>query len=632
MKRLFLILGILYAVHPAFSQRLMETLNRGIYAINRGNNEIFISWRMLGTDEKEVAFNVYRSKDHSAPEKLNSEPITTVTYFVYKDSTMTTRSYFVRPIINGHEGEESEHFTMSNSLQTCLTIPLKTPEGYRPNDAAIGDLNGDGALDLVLKQEQSPHDPSHSGATNGTTKLEAYTLQGDFLWRIDLGVNIREGAHYTPFIVYDLNSDGYAEVAVRTAEGTIDGEGNKIGDENHDGKTNYVNSTGRILEGPEFISIYDGRTGKELARDYYIERGEVTDWGDAYGNRLDRHLMAVAYLDGVHPSLIICRGYYNGRRSFEGKTVIMALDYNNGQINKRWTFTAKENGINSSYSGQGNHNLSIGDVDGDGKDEIIYGAMALDDNGEGLYTTGLGHGDAIHLSDIDPTHPGLELFMPHEDYPNIAGLEMRDAESGELLWGIPSVGDVGRGVTMDIDSTYPGYEVWGRGGGIYGLYTAQGVLISNNQPRGCNFGIWWDGDLIREQLDGTLISKWVPETEENQRILDGYRTFDVGSNNWTKKNPCLSGDILGDWREEVIWRSNDNQKLIIACTTEDTPYRMYTLLQDPIYRLSLNVQNVGYNQPPQPGFFFGAGMTFPEKPDLKIIPIHTNSSSKPKSN
>ena len=606
-------------VLPGSAQRIMENLDRGVYAIYRGNYDVFISWRMLGTDPEDVAFNVYRVTNGTTTEKLNETPITDVTFYIDKIKDVTPKYYYVRPIIDGVEQEASAGFQLHERLQKYIAIPIQTPEGYTPNDAAVGDLNGDGKLDIVLKQEKSPYDNSQNGVCTGTTKLEGYTIDGEFLWRIDLGVNIREGAHYTPFIVYDLNNDGYAEVAVRTAEGTTDGEGNTIGDVNGDGKTNYVDASGRILSGPEFISIFDGQTGKEIARENYIPRGKVTDWGDNYGNRVDRFLMAVAYLDGVNPSLIMCRGYYHGRSPYKGKTVVTALDYNAGSLTERWSFTAIEGGVNSTYVGQGCHSLSIGDVDNDGKDEIIYGAMALDDDGTGLYSTNLGHGDASHLSDIDPNHEGLEFFMPHEHYPNPAGLEVRDADSGELLWGIPSNGDVGRGVTMDVDPNYPGYEVWGYGGGISGLYTCTGTRISDNAPSGCNFGIWWDGDLLREQLDGTIISKWNPATEGNDRLVTGYNEYSVGDNNGTKKNPCFCADILGDWREEIIWRSSDNQKLLIVCTTTETNYRMHTLLHDPIYRLSVAFQNVGYNQPTQPGFYFGDGMTMPAKPDIKVV-------------
>lgn len=614
------LLAIVFMASGVYAQRFMENLDRGVYALYRGNSEVFVSWRMLVTDPENVTYNVYLSIEGEDAVKRNDVPISNATWFVDElKPVVKNKFYTVRSVIDGKEQEEQGGFLLDSPFRRTIDIPLQTPTGYTPNDAAVGDLNGDGRLDFVLKQELKGYDNSQDGICPGSTKLEGYTLDGDFLWRIDLGKNIREGAHYTPFIVYDLNNDGFAEIAVRTAEGTIDGIGNIIGDVNGDGKTNYVNSTGRILSGPEFISVFDGKTGKELARENYIARGSVTDWGDNYGNRVDRFLMGVAYLDGENPSLIICRGYYNGRSSYKGQTVLTAMDYNAGVLTKKWTFRAVQDGLNSTYSGQGNHNLSIGDVDGDGRDEILYGAMAVDDDGTGLYTTRLGHGDAIHLSDIDPNHEGLELFMPHEDYPNVAGLEMRDADSGELLWGIPSTGDVGRGVTMDIDPAHDGYEVWGYGGGISGLYSAAGERISDNAPNSCNFGLWWDGDLLREQLDGTLINKWNPATEGTDRLVTGYDVYYAGDNNGTKKNPCFSGDFLGDWREEVAWRADDNKVLRIVCTTQETDYRMYSLTHDPIYRISMALQNIGYNQPPHPGFYLGAGMTMPAKPNIKLV-------------
>ncbi|RZK62277.1 MAG: T9SS type A sorting domain-containing protein [Hymenobacter sp.] len=328
-------------------------------------------------------------------------------------------------------------------------------------------------------------------------------------------------------------------------------------------------------------------------------------WGDNYGNRIDRFLAAVAYLDGVHPSLVMTRGYYT-------RTVLVAWDFKNGQLSQRWTFDSNDGtASNLAYRGQGNHNLSVGDVDGDGKDEIVYGSCAIDDNGKGLYATGRGHGDAMHLSDFDPTRPGLEIFSVHEDQTSYgaAPLDFRDAGTGALIWGAPgpNQGDVGRGIAMDIDPRTLGAEAWSSRGG---LYAASGAQISTAKPGPMNFGVWWDGDLLRENLDGTTISKWNWLTSTSSTLLNAA-TLGGGSNNGTKATPNLSADLLGDWREEVIWRNTNNQELLIFTTTIPTQYRLPTLLQDPQYRLSVAWQNVGYNQPPHTGYYLGDGMQLP---------------------
>ncbi len=606
----------LVVADDAKAERQMEALGRGVVAIKQGDGSVYVGWRLLGTDPASIAFNLYRTTDGGAPVRLNDQPITRSTNFIDTSAGLDgAASYYVRPVVDGREQEPSAPFTLEAAAppKPYISVPLRTPAGYTPNDAAVGDLDGDGEYEIVLKQEMQGRDNARPGVCPGTTKLEGYGLDGSFLWRIDLGRNIREGAHYTPFIVFDLDGDGIAEVAVRTAEETVDGTGAVIGDTNGDGRTDYVNpSTGYILEGPEFISIFSGRTGEELARADYIARGKVSDWGDDYGNRVDRFLMGVAYLDGRRPSLIICRGYY-------ALTKLEAWNWRDGQLTRVWRFSSSDPG-HSGYAGQGNHNLSIGDVDGDGRDEIVYGACCIDDAGKGLYTTGLGHGDAMHLSDIDPDRPGLEVFCIHEPHPSPAGMEFRDAATGELVWGVPSTNDVGRGLAMDIDPRHRGYEVWAAGGGISGLYTCKGRRFSDARPP-CNMGVWWDGDLLREVLDGTTISKWDYENGRAIPVLSA-RDFGCASNNASKANPCLCADILGDWREEVIWRTSDNGELRIFTTTIPTDRRLYTFMHDPIYRVSAALQNVGYNQPTQPGFYMGDGMDAPPQPAI-ATPVGT---------
>ncbi|WP_307527321.1 rhamnogalacturonan lyase [Pedobacter sp. W3I1] len=522
----------------------MEKLDRGVIAVRQNNDSVYVGWRMLGTDADDMAFNLYRKTGNNAAIKLNHGPITKGTNFVDVGAKFDLpNSYFVKPILKGHELEASKSFTLvvKSPVQQYLTIPLKTPVGYSPNDASVGDLDGDGEYEIILHQTGRARDNSSNGITDPPI-FQAYKLDGTFLWEINLGKNIREGAHYTQFMVYDLDGDGIAEMVCKTADGTVDGKGKVIGDANKD----WRNPNGKILDGPEFLTVFSGKTGAALATtDYIPARGDIGAWGgrggngknDNTGNRVDRFNACVAYLDGIHPSVVMCRGYY-------GRTVLAAWDWRNGKLTSRWVFDTKDG--KNSFSGQGNHNLTVADVDGDGKDEIIYGSMCVDDNGKGLYTTGLRHGDAIHVSDLDPERPGLEVFGVHEieEGTKGPGAAVYDAKTGEILWKGSQDEDVGRGVADNIDNTHFGAQMWWSGSN--GLYDIKGNRLGI-QPRSTNFLIYWDGDLSRELLNGNHIDKY-----------NGGRLFTADgavSNNGTKSTPALSADIFGDWREELILRT-----------------------------------------------------------------------------
>lgn len=416
--------GIFFlVVNAARAPRQMENLGRGVVALPLDGGKVFVGWRLLGSDPDGVAFNLYRSTGGGAPVKLNREPLTQATHFVDENVNLSQpNAYFVRPVLNGREQAASAPFTLKAHapVRPYLSIPLQTPDGYTPNDASVGDLDGDGEYEIVLHQAGRGRDNAQAGMTDPPL-LEAYKLDGTFLWRINLGKNIREGAHYTQFMVYDLDGDGRAEVACKTADGTVDGKGQVIGDPRAD----WRNARGYILDGPEYLTIFDGKTGAALiTTDYLPPRGKVSDWGDDYGNRVDRFLACIAYLDGQRPSLVMCRGYYT-------RTVLVAWNWRDNKLTKVWTFDSDDGTPgNAAYRGQGNHNLSVGDVDGDGRDEIVYGACVIDDNGKGLYSTGLGHGDALHLSDMDPDRPGLEVFAIHERPRHPHGVEFRDAGTG----------------------------------------------------------------------------------------------------------------------------------------------------------------------------------------------------------
>lgn len=606
------ILAMSLIASMAVAQRQMESLGRGVVVVNQGEGNVWVGWRLLGTDPDGIAFNLYRSNARRAAVRLNDKPLTGPTNFVDTKADLTKpNTYFVRPVFHGREQRASSSFTLTANppVRQYLSIPLKTPEGYSPNDASLGDLDGDGEYEIVLHQAGRGRDNAQAGITDPPI-LQAYRLDGTFMWEINLGKNIREGAHYTQFMVYDLDGDGTAEIVCKTADGTVDGTGRVIGDPGAD----YVNreqndKQGKVLDGPEFLTVFEGRTGAALATtDYIPPRGNVADWGDDSGNRADRFLACVAYLDGERPSVVMCRGYYT-------RTVLVAWNWRDGKLTRIWTFDSDDGSPgNDQYRGQGNHQLSVGDVDGDDKDEIVYGACVVDHDGRGLYSTGRGHGDALHFSDLDPDRPGLEVFQVHENPSGSAGGDFRDAETGELIWGLPSARDAGRGMAANIDPRYKGYQCWSAPSD--GLYTCQGVRISDKKPRSCNFAVWWDGDLLRELLDSNIITKW-KWTDGTETIL--LTAEGCTSNNGTKATPALSADLIGDWREEVIWRTTDNKELRIYTTTIPTQYRFHTLMHDPQYRLAIAWQNVAYNQPPHPGFYLGEGMALIPRPAIKTI-------------
>ncbi|MCD0489519.1 rhamnogalacturonan lyase [Pedobacter sp. MC2016-14] len=606
----------------AMAQRQMEYLDRGLIAINNGKGAIAVSWRLLVTDAKEVSFNLYRINSGKVT-KLNSLPLTMATFFTDSLANLgTDNSYYVKAIIGGKEQAKSNTFNIKANAPSYLSIPLQTPAGYAPNDASVADLDGDGNYELILHQAGVAHDNSHAGKTDPPI-FQAYKMDGTLLWTINLGINIREGAHYTQFIAYDLDGDGKAELAMKTADGTKDAKGKVIGDPEKD----WRNEAGYILAGPEYLTVFDGLSGAALSTVKYIPpRHPDTEtpssqqlkslWGDGYGNRMDRFLAGVAYLDGQHPSLIMARGYYT-------RTVLAAWDFKAKKLQSRWVFDSEDGRPgNKAYSGQGNHNLSISDVDHDGKDEIVYGAMVIDDNGKGLYSTGLGHGDALHVSDLDPTRPGLEIFDIQERFDD-AGAHFRDAQTGEILWKKPSLKSgedgegPGRGLALNVDPRYPGSECWVAGAGIMGMFDSKGNKIADETPP-CNFGIYWDGDLLSELLNGTNIYKWDYLNQKTEPLLQAA-DYNCASNNGTKSVPVLSADLFGDWREEVIFRSKDNQELRIFSTSIPTKHRLYTFMQNPQYRLSIAWQNVGYNQPPHVDYYIDEKMDTPKLPNLKII-------------
>ncbi len=626
--RLLVLFVFLMSGLSVFSQRLMESLDRGLVAVQTEDSNVFISWRKFATDASDIAFNIYRDGI-----KVNSTPIADVSNYV--DENGTADSYYYLEIVDnsGVLGKSEAAVVWENQYKE---IPLQAPdESYVSEDCSIADLDGDGEMEIVVKMENSHKDNSQSGFTD-PVYLQAYELNGALLWSINLGINIRAGSHYTQFMVYDLDGDGKAELACKTAPGTQDASGNYLsvgpaaGD---DDAADYRNTNGYILEGPEYLTVFSGETGAEITTvDYVPGRGTISEWGDSYGNRCDRFLACVAYLDGQNPSLVMCRGYY-------AKSTLAAWDFADGTLTQRWLFNTDDNLIGkdgnaySLYAGQGAHSLSVGDVDGDGFDEIVYGAMAVDHDGQGLWTTGNNHGDATHLGDFDSDREGLEYFMPSESASttnkvtggDVDAVWFAKAETGEIIWShtVAETADIGRGMADDVTADNPGCEFWAYGKSYesdarysLGFYNDEGTNINETSEwPSINFGCWWDGDLTREILSGTTIAKWSASDKYALLQTDDY----CSSNNSTKAVPSISGDILGDWREEVIWRTTDNKYLRIYTTTETTEYGLYTLLHDPQYRLALTWQNVAYNQPPHTSFYLGADMPAQPIPSITMV-------------
>ncbi len=635
---------------PAAAQRQMERLTRGVVAVREAEGPVYVGWRLLGTDAEGIAFNVYRHAGEGEGVKVNAEPLAGATNLVDDGAPAGGKlAYSVRGVADGKELEASAPVAAWD--KNYLEIPIEPIEGYRPGDASAADLDGDGELDIVIHQASRGQDNSFAGVT-GEPVLDAYKMDGTHLWRIKLGKNIREGEHYTQFMVYDLDGDGRAEVACKTADGTIDGAGKVIGDAEKDWRTMRRGSQrdGRILEGPEYLTIFDGLTGAALETvDYIPTRTPIDGWGgiggnagnDNYGNRCDRFLACVAYLDGSRPSLVMCRGVY-------GRIVMAAWDWRDGELAVRWVF---DTGMSyppfanaSPFSGMGGHSLAVADVDDDGKDEIVYQAMVVDDNGKGLYSSGLRHGDAMYVTDMDPTRPGMEIFSVQENEENAElfqtpGAAMRDARTGEILWSHSPTVDIGGGMAADIDPAHAGLEAWGGPGG---LRDARGEQIGE-APRDTGWTIWWDGDPLREFFNAgrsfggrgrggrggqggrpggggqargrgglpTTIRKWDPEAKSAESIAE----FEGVS---FSRGPSIAGDLLGDWREEVLLAAPDGASLRLYTTTIPTELRLTTLLHDAQYRLGLAWQNVVYNKPCYPSFYIGNGMTPPPRPNIAI--------------
>lgn len=625
-------------------------LNRHVLAVpqSASGSNYLVSWRMLDTDDDYTTFDVIKNGTVVASDINNS------TNYLDKQGSKTAK-YQIVTKRNGEVVSTTEPVTpwqgVFNTLKldrpADVTFHDKT-NNYSPNDCSVADTDGDGTLELLVKWEPSyPADNSQGGFT-GPTFFDCYkiteangNMTAQKLWRIDMGHNIRSGPHYVPYLFYDFDGDGKAEFVVKTGPGSIDGTGKYVSDaadeeviRKVDNTKEYLNGGGQVMYGPEFLTIFNGETGAAIHTVYYnpnrgcfvggAPEGRYDIWGDDYGNRSERYLATVAHLDAqnpTHASAVMCRGYYT-------RSYLWAVDFDGKKLSTRWRHASlsnktvmKKNGngekdvreyTKATYAGsnhctaysQGNHNISCADVDGDGMDEIIYGSAAIDHDGNLLWSTGLNHGDAIHVGDLMPDRPGLEVFQIHEDPP--FGMHVCDAATGELLIHMTGGGDTARGIAADVNEKR-GAEFWYFGDG--NMYNAPtGAIVGDAWSE--NFRIYWDGDIYEELLNGVGGGHNQPYLEkagEGRIVVDGKNLFEYNYSvtcNGTKTTPCLQADIFGDWREEIIvFNNEDKQTLNIFSTSHETAARVPCLMYDHVYRLGIAWQNVGYNQPPHLGYY-----------------------------
>ena len=586
--------------------RQMEKLSRSISSVKTANG-MLVSWRSLATDPADTEFKLYRDG-----ELIYTAGAGKATTYLDRSGSASSK-YKVETFVNGSRSEINEENIVigGDYLELKLNKPngMNMPDGssctYSASDCSTADVDGDGKLEIIVKWDPSnAKDNSQSGYT-GNVYLDCYTLEGKQLWRIDLGRNIRAGAHYTQFMVYDFDGDGKAEMICKTADGTKDATGKVIGD----GSKDYRNSNGYVLSGPEYLTVFNGQTGAAMDTvNYNPPRGNniKSTWGDDYGNRCDRFLATVAYLDGKHPSAVMCRGYYT-------RATLAAYDWNGSKLTQRWFFDSYDGGTdkkgkpNSDYSSQGNHNLVSADVDGDGFDEIIYGSCTIDHDGKGLYSMKLGHGDAMHVSDFIPSRPGLEVWQCHEVSP--WGCVLSDAKTGEIIFRYEGDKDTGRACAANIVPGNDAAEFWGARSST--LYSGAGQNIGSSSGLAVNFVINWDGDLESELLDGGTITEWTSGGVKTLLNPQG-----VAACNGTKNTPNLTADLFGDWREELVLHTEDSSALRIYSTPYETEYRLFTLMHDSQYRTGVAAENTAYNQPPHTSFFMGTGYKLPSAPNV----------------
>ena len=630
--------------------RQMEKLDRGLIAI-KTDGGVYLSWRLFdsednifGSADKNVSFNVYRDG------KKISEVATKTNYV---DSTVG-KNYSVAPVINGVEGEKCNAVTVYNN--SYFDIPLLKPDdetiydpsgtelatySFFPADCSTGDVDGDGEYEIIVKWTSSEHDVGSPGnpAYSGTVHLAAYKLDGTKLWKndIELGKNVYSSAHTVQFLVYDFDGDGKSEVMCQTSLGSKDGQGKYVSnaaqtDEEIKAITDEENSTadyrgyGRITEGKEFLTVFNGETGVAMDTiNLPTTRGSENgvDYGDDFGNRSNRFVSDIAYLDGEKPYAIYLRGYYFGRNGKQ-RTSIAGISWDGTALSPTYRFDTQkgqEGYYDGAYQyvGNGNHNCTVADVDNDGKDEFITGALCMEVNDDNEFRpkwcTYLQHGDALHIGNYDPTHTGFEFFTVHEDSGTNSlsgnditldfGMSVIDAETGNIMFHEGASADTGRGVMANVGAGGY-YQIWSAknsarqsNGGTD--FTTATSLTGRNTPS-MNFRIFWDGDLYDNLLNGANITDW---NGRNMSNIFSAGNYDCVSINDTKANPSLQADLFGDWREEVVYPTTNGTALRVFSTTDTTDYKIKTLMQDPVYRSGVAAEQTAYNQPPHVGFYMG---------------------------
>ncbi len=564
-----------YALDPLYkpgiplgwsSTRIEETLDRGTIAAAAGKH-VYVGWRLLKGDPPTVAFNVYRSTAGATPVRLNARPLTRTTDFVDTTAPLDRENaWTVRAVVNGRELEASERAVLQANAPVQPYRALKLRDDVRSVDrVAIADLNADGAYDFVVKHPAGGIDPGRIRPSTATYKIDAYDGRtGSPMWRIDLGWNVNHGIWFSPMVARDLDGDNVAEVCLRAAPYAATRE------------DAFDGGKGIVLDGPEYLACYDGRSGREIDKVDWIERGKVTDWADTTGNRSSRHMLGVAYLDGKTPSVLVVRGTY-------GLMKVDAWMLRKRKLEKVWRWTNERAPFK--YQGQGQHSFKTGDIDGDGFDEILNGSIAIDHDGRTMWSTGMGHGDRFYLSDIDPARAGLEIWYTIEDPHPQFGVSLWDARSGVPLFGSTEPNrdnQIGGGLAADIDPAHPGMEVWGD---RY-FFSATGKSIAGDVPPQSDV-VWWDADGLREILARGSIAKW--KGTAFGRIEGSVQHV---------------ADIAGDWREEIV--TFVNGELRVYTTTIPASDRRVTLMQDPLYRNGVTHRSMGYPHVPMTSFFLGA--------------------------
>jgi len=544
-------------------QRIEEKLGRGLVAMAIGGGKVYVGWRLLKNDPEGIAFNLYRSSPGGEAVRLNEGPIRTTTDFVDVGPPLSgANEWWVTPVIDGAEQGPSGKATLPanpperqyNSFRVRDDIPV---DGV--HKIGIGDLDGDGEYDFVVKRPLGRVDPGQARRNPDTFKVEGYLSDGSFLWRNDLGWSIELGTWYSPMIVFDFSGDGAAEVAIKTGEG------------------DPRNERGQVLTGAEYVSVWDGNTGEEIARENWIPRGKPEDWGDHSGNRMNRNMMGVAYLDGKTPSLLVLRGIY-------GLMKMDAWHLKDRQLNKAWSWSNLTSGWK--YQGQAQHSIQVADIDGDGFDEILNGSIAIDHDGRIMWSTGLGHGDRFYVADVNPDRPGLEVWYSYEDPHPQNGVSLWDARTGGLIFGTREETEdnqVARALVGDIDPDYAGMECWGD----KFFFSADGRRIDGEVPPQDGL-VWWDADPLRELQSDGAVMKWKGTVLTNS--IEG--------------TVMAWADILGDWREEIItFREGELRVYTTVIPAED---RRVCLMQEPLYRIDVALKTMGYDQVPMTSYYLGS--------------------------